>query len=89
MATTAVNERPAIEPRGTIGVGVRGTMSPAGAGARASHGSAIVFAGSIVDMQAPLVQDQAAGVVLVHQRNVVCSDDDGGARLVELDEQPQ
>ena len=64
-------------------------MSPAGAGAKTSHGSAIVFAGSIVDMQASLVQDQSAGVVLVHQRNVVRGDDDGGARFVEFDEQPQ
>src|SRR5579863_1318201 len=89
MATTAVSERPAIEPRGTIGVGMRCAMRPAGAGARASHGSAIVFAGSIVDMEPSLMQDQAAGVVLVHQRDVMRGDDDGSARFIELDEKPQ
>ena len=45
--------------------------------------------GSIVDMQSSFMQNQPARVVFVHQGNVVRGDDDGGARLVELDEQPQ
>src|SRR5579863_6764114 len=79
MATTAVSERPAIEPRGTIGVGARCAKTRDPAGARASHGSAIVFTGLVVDMQTSFVQDQTAGVVFVHQRNIVRGDDDGRA----------
>ena len=40
-------------------------------------------------MQSPLVQDQTAGVVLVHQRDVVGGNDDRGARSVQFDEQAQ
>ena len=89
MATTAVNERPAIDPLGTIGVGLRCARTCDDPGARASHGSAITLTGSLVDMQTSLVQDQTPGVVLVHQRDIVHGDDDGCPRFVEFNEQPQ
>ena len=79
MATTAVSERPAIEPTGTIGVGTGRVAIRDDAGSRLSHGSAMVSSGSIVDMQPALVQDQTRGVVLVHQGDVVSGDDDRGA----------
>src|SRR5271163_4634966 len=89
MATTAVSDRPAIDPPGTIGVGVVGASVRDDAVSPPSHGSVRVLSGSVVDMQPSFVEDQAAGVVFVHQRDIVGGDDDGGARLVELDEQPQ
>ena len=44
---------------------------------------------SIIDMQPPLMQHHAPRRILIHQRDVVGRDDDGGAGLVEFDEQPQ
>src|SRR5579872_2031437 len=93
MATTAISERPAIEPFGTIAVPTRGQCPRSGAASRSSHGSAwiliLLSSGSIVDMQSSFMQDQTAGVVFVHQGDIVGGDDDRSARLVELDEQPQ
>src|ERR1700691_300857 len=50
MATTAVSERPAIESLGTIVAEVCCAGKRDDAGAPVSHGSTMVFTGSIVDM---------------------------------------
>src|SRR5580693_8991282 len=71
MATTAVSERPAIEPPGTIGVGSRCSASLDAATSGWVHVCAMASKRSLVDMQPALVQDQAAGVVFVHQRDIV------------------
>lgn len=77
IATNAVSERPAIEPLGTIGAGIRCADMLSAAGPRpASHGSAMVSGGSIVDMQSTFVQDQTARVVFVHQGDIVRGYDD-------------
>src|SRR5208282_776046 len=89
MATTAASERPAIELLGTSGVRTDGAWTGGGPRSSWSQGSAMVATGSVIDMQASLMQDQPARVVFVHQRDVVRGDDDGGAGFVELDEQPQ
>src|SRR5215471_11411559 len=88
MATTALSDRPAIESAGTIGVGPRRVFM-AEAASRSAHDRAVVSRGSLVDMQTSLVQHQTAGVVLVHERNVVRGDNDRGPESIELDEQPQ
>src|SRR5262249_59747071 len=88
IATTALSDRPAIESAGTIGVGPR-RVAMAEAASRSSHDRAAVSRGSLVDMQSSLVQHQTAGVVLVHERNVVRGDDDRSPQSIELDEQPQ
>src|ERR1700691_4404722 len=89
MATTAPSERPASEFLGTIAA-TAGKASAGGAAAsRSSQGSAMPSIGSVVDMQASVVEDQPARVVLVHQRNIVRGNNDRGARFVELDEQSQ
>src|SRR5271154_2020461 len=89
MATTAISDRPAIESFGTIAVAVGKARTTERDASRSSHGSAAVLVGSVIDMQASLVQDQPPRVVFVHQRNVVRGDDHRGARFVEFDEQPQ
>src|SRR5208282_4993573 len=89
MATTAASERPAIELLGTSGVRTDGAWTGGGPRSSWSQGSAMVATGSVIDMQASLMQDQPARVVFVHQRDVVRGDDDGGAGFVELDEEPQ
>src|SRR3954452_17051386 len=88
IATTAVSARPATVAFGTIGVSKLGN-SPAGYMPDASAPASTSRAGSIVDMQPPFVQHDAAGLVLVHQCNIVGCDDYRGAGLVELDEQSQ
>src|SRR5580693_3938456 len=89
MATTAASERPAIELDGTIEAEPRGARSSAPVGSMSSHGSIMVSIGLVIDMQPSFMQHQAARIELVHQGDIVGGDDDGGARLVELDEQPQ
>src|SRR4029077_20220044 len=89
MATTATSERPAIELLGTIEPAPRGARSSAASASISSHGSAMVSSGLIVDMQPSFMQHQAARIELVHQGDIVGGDDHGGARFVELDEQPQ
>src|SRR5271169_6239218 len=86
MATTAVSERPAIEPDGTIGVGACGASVSDAVAARSSHGSDMVSSGSVVDMKPSVVQHQTARVVFVHQGDVVGGNDHRRTRLVELDE---
>src|SRR5271166_6185342 len=84
MATTAVSERPAIEPEGTIGAGACESSAGGAVAARSSHGSVIVSSnGSIVDMKPSVVQHQTARVVFIHQGDVVSGDDHGRARFVE------
>src|SRR5579883_92832 len=90
MAMTAVNARAAIVACGTIGVTKRGSSASAATSAPASWSAASgPMPVSIIDMQPPFVQHEPAGIVLVHQRDVVGSEQHRGARLVELDEQPQ
>src|SRR5690348_2085691 len=87
IATTATRARPAIVVFGTIGVSNRGCgTSGVGAGSLSGTSDRV---GSVIDMQTSFVQHEPAGVVLVHQCNVMGGDHDRGARLVELDEQPQ
>jgi len=79
MATTAPSERPANEFLGTMAA-TAGKASAGGAAAsRSSQGSAMPSIGSVVDMQASVVKDQPARVVLVHQRNIVRGNNDRGA----------
>src|SRR5947209_19151721 len=88
MATTATSARPWIEARGTIGDMLRARGGSCGRSCPRSTNtprSSVLF----IDVQPSLVQHEAARLVLVHQRDVVGRDDDGGAGLVELDEQPQ
>src|SRR5262245_44524315 len=88
MAITATSARPAMESTGTIEV------SPRGAGARARRFSGVLSStskglASFIIVQPSFVQHQAARIELVHQRDVVRGDDDGGSRLVEFDEEAQ
>src|SRR5271163_209974 len=50
MATTAVSERPVIDPPGTIGVAAVGASARDDAVFPASHGSTMVLDGSVVTM---------------------------------------
>src|SRR6202023_59075 len=86
---SAASERPASELLGTIEAEPRGARSSAPVGSMSSHGSIMVSIGLVVDMQPSFMQHQAARIELVHQGDIVGGDDVGGARLVELDEQPQ
>src|SRR5262245_17083548 len=88
MATTATSARPAIESIGTIGVSSR-RDDPISDPSSGWLVSIAIGLGSFIVMQPPIVQHQAAGIELIHQRDVVRGDDDGRPRLVELDEQPQ
>src|SRR6516162_1482400 len=87
MATTALSDRPAIESLGTMAVAPR-RAAPSDTRSRSAHDRATASRGSLVDMQSPLVQNQTARVVLVHQRDVVGGNDDRGAQAIQLDEQP-
>src|ERR1700744_728900 len=91
IATTAASARPAIEARGTIGDMLRaraGTCGRSPPCPRSINGTCS-SPSLLIDMQPSLMQHETPRLVLVHQRNVVGRDDDGGAGLVELDEQPQ
>src|SRR5277367_6505843 len=90
IATTAVSAFPAIVSFGTIVVSplacsrwVRSRRSPPRRLRKAA------MAGSIIDMDATVMEHQATRIVLVHQGNIVGRDDDRGAGFVELYEQPQ
>src|SRR5215831_1578555 len=82
IATMATSARPAIVPLGTIGVTNCGSAPGCGAAVTA-------LTSSFIDMNSPFVQHQPARVVLVHERYVVCGDNDRGTGLVELDKQSQ
>src|SRR5262245_2019625 len=88
MAMMAMRARAAIVSRGTIGVSKRGSICAGRAAGEFGFSLAAILA-SVVDMQTALVQHEAARVDLVHERDVVGGNDDGSARFVELDEQPQ
>ena len=79
--------RPAIDARGTIGDRLRARAGSSRSPARSTNGTC--SSALLIDMQTPLMQHQTPRVVLIHQRDVVGRDDDRGARLVQLDEQPQ
>src|SRR5580704_2345412 len=93
MATTAVSDRPAIEFCGTIAVATCGPCERSGVASSSSHGSASgstrLSSGSLVDMKPSLVQHQPAGVVFVHQGDIVSGDENSRSGLVELDEKAE
>src|SRR5689334_18087403 len=78
MATIAMRARPAIECFGTIGVSARG-LSAADVGAIRSASYWASAMRLLVEMHPPLVQHETAGVVLVHERDVVGRDDYRGS----------
>src|SRR4051812_10382734 len=79
IAITATSARPPMVLRGTSGASARRNV-PAGQRPVCAMRSAIRV--SVIGVHASVVQDQPAGIVLVHQADVVRGDDDGGARLV-------
>src|ERR1700710_1849588 len=89
MATTATSARPAIEARGTIGDRLRARAGTCGRSRPRSTNGPCWSSVLLLDMQTSLMQHQAPRLVLVHQGDVVGRDDDGGAGLVQFDEQPQ
>src|ERR1700737_236918 len=89
MATTATSARPAIEARGTIGDRLRALAGTCGRSCPRSTSGACSSPVLLIDMQPSLMQHQPPRLVLIHQRDVMGRDDDGGAGFVQLDEQPQ
>src|SRR6202140_2704279 len=90
MAMTAIRARPAMVAFGTIGASKRGScISAAIAACAPGSGSCVPRSGSIIDMQPTLVQHEPAGIVLVHQRDIVRGEQHRSAGFVELDEKPQ
>src|ERR1700687_1137827 len=89
MATTATSARPAIEARGTIGDRLRARAGSCGGARPRSTKGPCWSPLLLIDMQPSLMQHQPPRVILVHQRDVVGRDYDGGAGFVQFDEQPQ
>src|SRR5690349_5803929 len=89
MATTATSARPEIEARGTIGDMLRACAGTCGRSLPRSTSGTCSSPLLLIDVQPSLMQHQPPRLVLIHQRDVVGRDDDGGARSVQLDEQPQ
>src|SRR5882724_8249244 len=89
MATTATSARPEIDARGTIGDKLRAVAGSCGRSLPRSTNGRCSSPLLLIDVQPSLMQHQPPCVILVHQRDVVGCDDNRGARLVELDEQPQ
>src|SRR5580700_2324784 len=94
MATTAASALVAIESRGTMEPSPR-VCSP-GRGVRRRRSSCLrspavarMVIDLVVGMDAAVMEHEAAGIVLVHQGDVVGGDDHRSAGLVQLDEQPQ
>src|SRR5690242_20565196 len=88
MATTATSARPDMEALGTIGDRLRARAGTCGRSCPRST-SGVCSSVLLIDVQPSLMQHEAPGIVLVHQRDVVGRDDHRGARLVELDEEAQ
>src|ERR1700761_7428666 len=88
IATTATSARPAIDDRGTIGDMLRAVAPTCGRSFPRST-SGPCSSTLLIDVQPSLMKHQPARFVLVHQGNIVGGDDDGRARLVQFDEQPQ
>src|ERR1700681_4032206 len=90
MAMTAIRARPAMVAFGTIGASKRGSgISKAIGACSPGSGSSAPMPVSIIDMQPTFVQHEPAGIVLIHQRDVVRGEQHRGARFVELDKQTQ
>src|SRR3981081_1890488 len=85
MATTATSARPAIEARGTIGDRLRARAGTCGRPRPSSTKGPCWSGVLLIDMQPSLMQHQTPRVILVHQRDVVGRDNDGGTRLVQFD----
>src|SRR3981081_93940 len=88
MATTATSARPAIEARGTIGDRCRPRAGTCGRSCPRSTSGPCSSGVLLIDMQPSLMQHQPPRLILIHQRDVVGRDDDGGAGLVQFDETP-
>src|SRR6476469_1741416 len=89
MATTATSARPEIEARGTIGDMLRACAGTCGRSLPRSTSGACSSPILLIDVQPSLMPHHPPRLVLVHQRDVVSRDDDGGAQPVQFDEQPQ
>src|ERR1700732_3098435 len=89
MATTATSARPAIEARGTIGDRLRARAGTCGRSCPRSTNRPCWSGVLLIDRQPSLMQHHPPRLVLVHQRDVVGGDNDGGAGLVQLDDHPQ
>src|SRR5450755_5201745 len=89
IATTATKARPAIEARGTIGDRLRARAGTCGRSRPRSTRGPCSSPVLLIDMQPSLMQHQPPRLILVHQRDVVGSDNHRGAGLVQFDEQPQ
>src|SRR6202022_1126266 len=89
MATTATSARPAIEARGTIGDRLRARAGTCGRSFPKSTKGPCWSPALFIDMQPSLMQHQPPRFVLIHQRDIVGGDNDGGAGLVQFNEQPQ
>src|ERR1700710_2961890 len=81
MATTATNARPAIEARGTIGDRLRARAGTCGRSRPRSTNRPCSPRILLIDMQPSLMQHQPPRLILIHQRDVVGRDDDGGVGL--------
>src|SRR5260370_25364222 len=87
MAMTAIRARPAMVAFGTIGASTRGCgNSEAMAACSPGSGSFAPTPVSVIDMQPTLVQHEPAGIVLIHQRDIMRGEQHGSARFVVLDE---
>src|SRR5215211_1047311 len=78
IATTATSARPEIEARGTIGDMMRALAGSCGRSLPRSTSGACSSPVLLIDVQPSLMQHHPARLVLVHQRDVVGGDDDGG-----------
>src|SRR5262249_43689978 len=91
IATTAASALPAIESLGTMWTSPR-VSRPGRCGRRRKRANPLRSAAVtrlVIDMNVAVMEHKATGVVLVHEGDVVGGDDDRGAGLVQLDEQPQ
>src|SRR5271156_5901178 len=89
MATTAVSALPAIESFGTIVVSPLACSRWPASRPNPNRVRRAARADSIIDMDATVMEHQATRIILIHQGDIMGRDDDGGAGLIELDEQPQ
>ncbi len=87
MAMTTISALPCMLADGRIGaVGRTLHFRAASACAAAGCFSRAVARVPVIDIEMPFRQDHAAGFHLVHQRQVVGGDDDGGAETVAVRE---
>src|SRR5215831_6841371 len=91
IATTAASALAAIESFGTIWTSPR-VSRPGRAGRRRKRANPLPSAAVIrlvIDMDVAVMEHKAAGVVLVHEGDIVGGNDDRGAGFVQLDEQAE